>query len=73
MTTSSLMWDRAVLKVIKLREMLAVEKDRKRRLYLKRRLAGAIEWEKNTEWAYLEALRKEEGTNADGLLYPRPF
>ena len=73
MSASSLMWDRAVLKVIKIREMLAVEKDRKRRLYLKRRLAGAIEWEKNAERAYLDALRKEEGTNSDGSLYPRPL
>ena len=57
---SSLMWDRAVLKVMKIKEMLAVESDRKKRLYLKRRLAGAMEWEANCEQAYLNELRRHE-------------
>ncbi len=60
MTPSSTRWDRAVLKTIAIRHRLAVEKDPKKRKYLKRRLAGAKEWEAMLESQFLDAVRKSE-------------
>ena len=60
MKPNSTQWDRAVLKTISIQERLAVEKDRKKRKYLKRRLAGAKEWESALESQFLDAVRKSE-------------
>jgi len=60
MKPNSTRWDRAVLKTIAIRDRLAVEKDAKKRKYLKRRLAGAKEWESMLESQFLDAVRKSE-------------
>jgi len=60
MKPNSTLWDRAVLKTIAIRDRLAVEKDAKKRKYLKRRLAGSKEWEAALESQFLDAVRKSE-------------
>lgn len=63
MKPSSVRWDRAVLKTIDIQDRLAVEKDAKKRKYLKRRLSGAKEWESQLEREFLDAIRIHEKTD----------